>query len=148
MRGNGAPRKEARRPQPELVDERRTRALAERLDVRLRRGSPYPRAEVRNPAHRTRYEVLFPAFPSRESAFCSCEDFARRGIGTCKHVEAAWLWLSEHPEAAVAPATAAPPGLWEEIDRRASHPRPGPMTRRVRWAGEALLAEEPLAEEP
>ncbi len=128
------------RPAGELAGERRTRALEERLDVRPRRDSHFLRAEVRNPAHGTRYEVLLPAYPSREGAFCSCEDFARRGIGTCKHVESATLYFDERPEAAA--QRAAPPrptGLWEEIDRRGAEGGPPEATRRLRWAGAALV---------
>ncbi len=111
--------------------------------MRPRRDSPYLRAEVRNPAHRTRYEVLVPAYPSREGAFCSCEDFARRGIGTCKHVEAAALYFDEHPEAAGRRAPVAPPaGLWGEIDRRLEGGGPIEATRRLRWPGAALVEEE------
>jgi hypothetical protein len=104
------------------VEERRVRALEEALDVRLRSEDVYPILEVRNPLHGTAYRVLLPEFPSAESAFCTCTDFARRGLGTCKHLEAGFRWLSEHPE--------TPPllprekvatrvtGVWKEIDQR------------------------------
>lgn len=78
---------------------RRSRALEEPLDVRPRGDAPFPELEVRNPVRQTRYRVLLPAWPSRESAMCVCADFARRGLGTCKHLEAAWIWLDTHPGA-------------------------------------------------
>lgn len=141
---------EAVRPREELEAERRTRALEEHLDVRIRPGTAYPRVEVRNPAHGTRYDVLFPGFPQRDGAFCSCTDFARRGIGTCKHVEAAWRWLEERPEAALAtPAPFDGGPLWEEIDRRHAHPsseRPIPL--RIRRPGAVLIEGFPSPSGP
>jgi hypothetical protein len=104
------------------VATRRRRAAEEPLDVRLRSREPVVDLEVRNPIHRTSYRVLFPEFPLRDSALCTCTDFARRGLGTCKHLEAGWSWLQELPElpeAPVAAPTDRPPGeLWKEIDRR------------------------------
>ena len=104
------------------VDARRTRAVEEPLDVRLRRRETYPILEVRNPLHGTAYWVLLPEFPSADSALCTCTDFARRDLGTCKHIEAGHRWLSDHPDA---PPLLPPsrsglrgPALWKEIDRR------------------------------
>ncbi|MCI4368075.1 MAG: hypothetical protein L3K09_00715 [Thermoplasmata archaeon] len=108
-----------RRSEAEARAERRVRAVEETLEVRPLTGRPYVTAEVRNPVHETHYTTYFPGFPDREGALCTCEDFARRGIGTCKHIEAAGLFLSEHPP----PPPAKPDGLqveerWAEIDRR------------------------------
>jgi len=144
-----------RRPRPNAPDarrladelrERRSRALEEPLDVRLRTAEVYPILEVRNPLHGTVYLVLLPEFPSRESVFCSCTDFARRGLGTCKHIEAGHRWLVDHPGTTplVPPGLASRPrlGVWKEIDRRlAALPTdPGPESRRYRRPGQALFA--------
>lgn len=129
------------------MSERRSRALEEPLDLRLRQRDPYPIVEVRNPLHRTTYLVLRPAFPDRMPALCTCTDFARRGLGTCKHIEAAHRWLTTHPDAAVSPApkpTAPRSSLWLEIDRRLEREsRAGrPMSLRIRDAG-AVLFDHP-----
>ncbi len=104
------------------VDERRTRSIEEPLDVRLRTEDPYPTLEVRNPLHGTAYRVLLPEYPSAGSAMCTCTDFARRDLGTCKHIEAGVRWLSTHPDAPplLPRRRASPPlaGLWREVDRR------------------------------
>ena len=100
------------------------------------------RLEVRNPVPGTRYDVLLPEFPLRSGGLCTCTDFARRGIGTCKHLEAAWLWLEAHPEG---PPPAPPEGsesaTWSEIDQRlraaARSTKPDPI--RYRLAGATLL---------
>lgn len=100
------------------------------------------RLEVRNPERGTRYTVALPAFPSRDGAFCGCADFGRRGLGTCKHLEAAWIWTQEHPEQAAAPRPVAPTrALWAEIDRRLRRKERGALSAaaRVRRGGAALL---------
>ena len=79
------------------------RAVTERLRVRPVRGQPFWALAVRNPVHHTHYQVVLPEYPSGEAQFCSCPDFARRGIGTCKHVEAATAWLAAPPELARPP---------------------------------------------
>ncbi len=98
------------------------RALAEPLDVRWRSREPYPLLEVRNPLRGTRYLVLLPAYPDRESALCTCTDFARRGLGDCKHIESAWRWLGSRSETddplPAVEERPAPPAVWEEVDRR------------------------------
>lgn len=89
--------------------------------MRVAADEPYRLIEVRNPIHRTAYLVMLPEFPARSPALCTCTDFARRGLGTCKHIEAGWRWLDRHPEAhaaAGAPTTAPPGDVWSEIDRR------------------------------
>jgi hypothetical protein len=126
------------------LSERRSRALEEPLDLRLVQREPYPLVEVRNPLHRTAYLVMRPTYPERVPALCTCADFARRGLGTCKHIEAADRWLANQPDAA-APALTKPPvppsAVWNEIDRRlergARGPRPASL--RVREAGAALF---------
>jgi hypothetical protein len=124
--------------------ERRSRSLEEPLDLRLARREPFPLIEVRNPLHRTAYLVMLPSFPDPASALCTCADFARRGLGTCKHIEAADRWLTNHPDAV--PAAPAKPGphtaaVWKEIDRRLEKAGrdPRPESVRVREAGAALF---------
>lgn len=123
--------------------ERRARAFEEPFELRPVEGSPYPILEVRNPIHGTHYRVWLPEYPARASALCSCADFARRGLGSCKHVEAALRWLGFRPERA-RPSGLGPPiptGLWEEIDRRLAElpSAAGPRARAWRVPGEALI---------
>lgn len=99
--------------------------------------------EVRNPLHRTSYLVMLPTFPDRSTALCTCADFARRGLGSCKHIEAAERWLTNHPDAA--PSTPGKPGprtaaVWKEIDRRGEKAakETAPESLRTREAGAAL----------
>ncbi|HXW66636.1 MAG TPA: hypothetical protein VEL82_01965 [Thermoplasmata archaeon] len=126
------------------MDARRARALEEPLDVRLRSDDPYPLLEVRNPLHRTSYLVMLPEYPERTSALCTCTDFARRGLGTCKHIEATLAWLAAHPPAPqAAPARRPGAGLarrWHRIDERleALGRRPGSLRARMRSAGRML----------
>lgn len=134
------------------VNDRRLRAIEEPLDVRLRTAETYPILEVRNPIHGTGYLVLLPKFPSEEAALCTCTDFARRGLGTCKHIEAGFRWLTDHPGAKpLRPAGGTTPRrspLWKEIDRRlAARPTDrGPESLAWRRAGRLLF--EPAATEP
>ena len=126
------------------MSERRSRALEEPLDLRLRQREPFPIVEVRNPLHRTTYLVLRPTFPERQPALCTCTDFARRGLGTCKHIEAVDRWLTAHPDAAPSPPPRPGPSaaaVWREIDRRlAREPKSDrPMSLRVRDPGAALF---------
>lgn len=134
----------------EALASRRRRAAEELLDVRLAARDPVVRLEVRNPIHRTSYSVVFPEYPQRASAMCTCTDFARRGLGSCKHIEAGWSWLEERglpsgsdPGSVPAAAVAE---LWPAIDRQLEAlRREGP--RRigdVERVG-ALLFEEPAA---
>lgn len=132
------------------VEERRLRAAEEPLDVRLRTENPFPLLEVRNPIHGTGYLVLLPAFPSCEHALCTCTDFARRGLGTCKHIEAGYRWRTQHSDArplkAPLSSDSLRSGLWRQIDRRlAARSRDtGPESLAWRWAGR-LLFERPGA---
>ncbi len=134
----------------EALDERRRRSVEEPLDVRLRVGETYPILSVRNPLHGTEYLVLWPTYPSPEVTLCTCTDYARRGLGRCKHIEAALRWMESHPgERLVGPRgtrwTARPgPGLWKRVDRaikdRAKDPSPASLA--VRKPGR-LLFERP-----
>jgi len=126
------------------VLDRRARAIEEPLDVRLRTREPYPILEVRNPLHGTLYLVLLPEYPERASSLCTCTDFARRGLGTCKHLEAGARWLLSHPEAQ--PLMARSQGVrgdsaWKEIDRRLAQIRTGsgPDSLRLRRPGATLF---------
>jgi len=124
---------------------RRIRALEEPLDVRLAAVEPYYLLEVRNPTHRTAYLVLLPEHPRPGVSLCTCTDFARRGLGTCKHIESALRWLDGHPEATPpprAPSAVRSPDPWVEIERRLAERE---NERRLTWRslarpGEALLA--------
>ncbi len=125
--------------------ERRKRALEETLDVRQDLTSFYCRFHVRNPLRRTAYWVLLPAFPERDVALCTCPDFGLRGLGTCKHLEAVWLWLSD-PEHTVLESRHGVGGpdaarAWREIDRRLDPTSRGPASanRRLHFAGDALF---------
>jgi hypothetical protein len=139
---------------PEALAARRRRAVEEPLDVRLRSREPYVELEVRNPIHRTSYRVLFPEYPGRASGLCTCTDFARRGLGTCKHLEAGWSWLAGLPELPepTGPAGAPVPCdlLWQEIDRRLQRWGRSPP-RRIRDledAGAVLFEEGPAPSGP
>jgi hypothetical protein len=119
--------------------------MEEPLDVRLRTANPYPLLEVRNPMHGTEYLVMLPEYPARSSALCTCTDFAKRGLGTCKHIEAGICWLGEHPDA----RPARPFGresvptarLWKRLDQRLNAVAPDrmPPGRRWRRAGAVLF---------
>ncbi len=140
MRRDRAPLRPTR-PAPVERAERRTRALEEPLDVRLAEGPPgVVTLEVRNLRRQSHYTVYVPAFPDRTGAFCGCVDFARRDLGTCKHLEAAFLWLADHPEPVRPSPRPATGARWAAIDRRlATSSHSGPASRRIRHAGSALL---------
>ena len=128
--------------------ERRSRALEEPLDIVLRQREPYPLVEVRNPLHKTTYLVLRPAYPDRSADLCTCTDFARRGLGTCKHIEAADRWMTNHPDATVTrpPRSSLRPDLvWKEVDRRVDRQEReiGPASLRWRRAGAVLFEAAP-----
>ncbi|MGA7860825.1 MAG: hypothetical protein WCB19_03090, partial [Thermoplasmata archaeon] len=101
-RGPGKKRRSTTREPPERLPwlryDRMARAVTERLRVRPVPGQPFWVLAVRNPVHHTHYQVFLPEYPSGEARFCSCVDFSRKGIGTCKHVEAATAWLESHPD--------------------------------------------------
>jgi len=136
------------------VASRRLRAAEEPLDVRVRYGAPVLELEVRNPVHRTRYRVFFPAYPARDAGLCTCTDFARRGLGTCKHLEAAWEWLARQPALPDAPRRpeAGADELWAAVDRGLGTLARSPPAeiRELERAGRALIEpefEEKKAEE-
>jgi hypothetical protein len=120
---------------PWAVAERRSRAVEEPLDVALLVRDPYPLLEVRNPLHRTTYRVMLPTFPDRAVALCTCPDFARRGLGTCKHIEAGGRWLERH--ATSRPSVPSPPTdtvpVWAEVDRRQEQPSSPPRPESLQW---------------
>ena len=100
--------------------------------------------------HGTVYLVMLPEFPARTGALCTCTDFARRGLGTCKHIEAGVRWLAEHPDAPPmrprVPDDARAAAAWKRIDARfASARRGGSDARRARQIGAALF-ERPADE--
>ncbi|MCI4325930.1 MAG: hypothetical protein L3K00_08670 [Thermoplasmata archaeon] len=129
-------------PTPEDRAERRSRALEEVLDVRRVQGPPgVLTLEVRNPRRHSHYTLYIPAYPDRTGSYCGCVDFARRDLGTCKHIEAAWLWLSDHPDETEAPGAPTPSPGWASIEKRSRHPKQdGPASARIRYVGELLLA--------
>lgn len=98
--------------------------------------------EVRNLRRQSHYVVFVPAYPDRTGAFCGCEDFLRRDLGTCKHVESGFLWLSDHPDTGSAPVPASAVRLWTSIDQRMRRPMAAtaPPSCRLRHLGSALLA--------
>jgi hypothetical protein len=132
---------------PWAVAERKSRAVEEPLDIRLTAREPFPRVEVVNPLHHTVYEVLLPTYPDEDIALCTCTDFARRGLGTCKHIEAVRRWLGRHPNAPVSGPLPPPwdgTAAWEEVDRRLATPAPPSLPASLAWrrAG-AVLFERP-----
>lgn len=137
------PLTEARRR--ELTEERRSRAHEELLDVRPISREAYPVLDVANPLRGSRYRVHLPSYPSLEGALCECTDFALRGLGTCKHLEAVRFWLSEH--AAELPPTPSSrwPGassLWKEVDARQSRRRGDPLPASLAWRSPGALLFE------
>lgn len=134
------------------IDQRKFRAIAEPLDLRALSREPYPRVEVRNPTRRTRYVTLWPAYPERSPAFCTCTDFARRGLGDCKHIEAAWRWLrgpsSAREEPRAPPHRFDPGPIWEELERRLLE-QAASVPKDIRALAEAgALLERDTEEEP
>jgi hypothetical protein len=119
----------------EAVRERRQRAAEEPLDLRVRALEPYPVLAVRNPLHGTEYRVLWPTYPAREVILCTCTDFARRGLGTCKHIEAALRWFPDHateePQLSRRPKPKALP--WRTIDRAIATLSPDSYPPSLTW---------------
>lgn len=134
----------------DALDERRRRSVEEPLDVRLRAVEPYPVLAVRNPLHGTEYLVLWPTYPSPDVTMCTCTDFARRGLGRCKHIEAAARWMEGHPlerpdrSARTRSTARLGYGLWKRIDRAVEDAAsdPAPASLALRKAGR-LLFERP-----
>lgn len=143
-RAGGPPRSPDPTDLAEERSERRSRSLEEPLDLRLLRRLPFPLVEVRNPLHRTAYLVMAPTFPEMSTALCTCADFARRGLGTCKHIEAADRWLVHHPDTAPpppGPLGRSPAAVWKEVDRRVERISSSsrPASRKWREPGAALF---------
>ncbi|HXY46862.1 MAG TPA: hypothetical protein VEK13_03055 [Thermoplasmata archaeon] len=119
------------------LEERRKRSVEEPLDVRLRQAAPYPILAVRNPLHGTEYLVMLPTYPSTEIALCTCTDFARRGLGRCKHIEAAIRWISgsasKRPPRAPPVRSVRPPALWKRIDRAVAELGLSSAPRSLAW---------------
>ncbi len=128
----------------ELTAQRRSRAHEELLDVRPRESAPLVVLEVTNPLRGTRYRVYAPEYPRLETMACECTDFGHRGLGTCKHIEAAREWLARGPPLPgpeVGPTRRAEAArTWREIDGRlaaiASDERPPSV--RLRGPGSVL----------
>lgn len=152
-RGSGRRAPESPVDRTLAVADRQARAAEELLDVRLRLEGPPVEIEVRNPVHGTRYRVFLPAYPELEPGLCTCTDFARRGLGTCKHIEATRAWLGEHPVPEPRPERSASSGadeqLWKRIDRRLERLRENAPRniREVEAVGRLLIdGDEPSGE--
>lgn len=98
------------------------------------------------------YRVLLPAFPQREGAQCSCPDFATRGLGTCKHLEATLARAAGSPPPELSDRTPVSPAVtWAEVDRvqseaLGSYPNGGPrdhvqLARALRKVGRLLTSQ-------
>jgi hypothetical protein len=128
----------------EPAPDRRHRGREDLVEVRRRPELPLVAFEAVNRARGSRYPVYLPAAPSLEGGMCTCEDFARRGRGTCKHLEAVATFLSEHPDEGLAvplDESAEIRRRWQAIDARwvprGGDPRPWPD--RLRWVGRVLI---------
>ncbi|HYK93864.1 MAG TPA: hypothetical protein VEY07_07485 [Thermoplasmata archaeon] len=99
---------------------RRQRAREEPLDFSILETDPGLVLRVRNPLHGTSYRVYRPTYPEPGPSLCTCPDFGRRGLGTCKHLEGATRWLAEHPvvERKARAAPVADGELWQRVIRR------------------------------
>jgi hypothetical protein len=119
------------------LEERRRRSVEEPLDVRPRQIAPYPILAVRNPLHGTEYLVMLPTYPSTDGALCTCTDFARRGLGRCKHIEAAIRWWADpapkRPPRAPPTRSVRTPALWKKIDRAVAELESNPGPRSLAW---------------
>ncbi len=125
---------------PWLRYDRFSRSVTEHLRVRPVPGYPFWVLAVRNPVHHTRYQVALAEYPREESQFCSCVDFARKAIGTCKHIEAARAWLGGQPDLRLAPVPGrGASALWKAIDRAGRASTAVPDALRLRRAGRRLF---------
>jgi hypothetical protein len=116
--------------------------------VRREVGLPFLAFQVSNPLRGTRYTVYWPTGTTEGPWSCDCADFAHRGLGFCKHIEAARIWALEHaeelrPEAPGAPAALPALGSWRELDRRwvGLPDRDRVSLSTLRWAEPVLLEE-------
>jgi len=109
--------------------ERKRRARDESLDVRERVDRPYRTFEVRNPLHETHYRVLLPG-GTPPLLLCPCADFGRRGLGTCKHVEAVRAYLASGvpPLPRRAPSATLDETGWRRIEAALAAIGPLPLT--------------------
>lgn len=96
--GPAGPRARNAASNSEARAERRSRSIEEPMAVALLARDPYPTFEVRNPLHRSTYRVYFPEGSTVGWGLCTCPDFSRRDLGTCKHIEAAARHLRMHPQ--------------------------------------------------
>ena len=146
VRGRNRPAAPSPLERRALAEDRRLRAREELLEVRDRGGSPYLVLEVTNPVRGSRYRVFLPAYPELEPIVCECTDYSRRGLGTCKHIEAAREWLAHDAPAGRAgegsTGEPAPGRLWREIDARQAHRGRDPAPESLAWRrpGAALFA--------
>jgi hypothetical protein len=128
---------------------RRARAHEGLFDIRPVPGVPYLALEVANPIRGSRYQVHLPAYPDPEPAICECTDFARRGLGTCKHLEAVRLWLQENPGAGPG-ETLSPwprtPAFWRELDALELSRRRDPAPASIAWRRPGALLYRELSD--
>ncbi len=68
------------------LDERRQRADSEKMRLKaLEPGRPWTDYTVTNPASGKTYRVALRG-PQRGESYCSCPDFRKNTLGTCKHI--------------------------------------------------------------
>ena len=107
-----------------LAEDRRHRAQEELLEVRPKPSAPFLILEVSNPIRRTRYRVYAPEYPDLRTMACECTDFGHRGLGTCKHIEAARAWIPTRPASELrehrSSASGAIDRAWRSIDQQMS----------------------------
>ncbi|MHB1435816.1 MAG: hypothetical protein ACYCPN_04770 [Thermoplasmata archaeon] len=117
-RGRGASRTRDALSTSEARAERRSRSIEEPMAIALLAREPYPALEVRNPLHRTTYRVYFPEGSAAGVGLCTCPDFGRRDLGTCKHIEAAARHLRMHPQGRPVglPDSPDPTLLWAALE--------------------------------
>lgn len=87
------------------IERRRARAREEKLCARLIAGEPFfGRYRVvgrSGRAHEVRFRWVRGAVQR-----CDCQDYETKGLGTCKHIEAVWLFLQSSFDAALLEAQA------------------------------------------
>jgi len=133
----------------EALEERLKRSVEEPLDVRIREVTPYPILAVRNPLHGTEYLVMLPTSPATDVTLCTCTDFARRGLGRCKHIEAAIRWWTgpapKRPPRAPAIRSVRPSALWKKIDRATAERESTSTPQSLAWRKPGRLLFEKSA---
>jgi hypothetical protein len=125
---------------------REQRGREELFDVRREVGHPFLAFQVSNPLRGTRYTVYWPTGTPEGPWSCDCADFAHRGLGFCKHIEAARIWALEHADELRSEPPRLPPArptasTWQELDRRwAGRPTRNRVSlSTLRWAEPVLL---------